>query len=918
MPADPTSIIGSWDVVLNVPTNATPGALVTGAGEAWSHPHSSNLLTRGFLNDRFYGGSQWGVKFNGTTTKIDCGSGATLDDIPNGAVLQVEGWFRWDGAAQQVLVSKGGVSTATGWNLYLTSAGLPIMLVDLATTDATATHTTSVLDGKWHHIVGSYVDATRIARIAVDGVWGIAGGAGTGAYVTDAALNLNIGMATSGTAYYFSGSMGWINIHNDAHYTPGTDFLPVRAAPAADVEQWLLNEGTGVTATAQVTAPGNNGTITAGTWEPQWYDEGTPVRLQSVEAGTGYQTNVGSGATIDDLADNAFTVEGWFRITKSTRYSTFFRKGSSDITGWYFGIDTTGKIYSQVYCATTNASSYNLNTQWDGLWHYWKFTFDDAGDRKIRIYIDNVEITYAGQSAGVGAILSDAGTNGYISTSVSSERLQGAHGWVRWSNVVRGAGMIPRSNPPAVDGNTVAQWNANEGAGAVLTDSSGNLNHGAMAGTYSWNNSPAMESDSPGARNYAWGYVFGGDAANEGFKQNYTVVAGNNYTFIAGGYSEDGVAKPKIVIRDETAGVDLRTILGTVTSTERVPDRFHTCFQAPVGCTSISIKLLNETATGVVGWNQCMLKSDLWIDAGFEVGTAVTDVGTPTTSAQSADQAHTGVNSWKVVTDADDEGIKRTINVTSGKYYTIRAWMYVATAGKTGKIQFTNGLLQASASVNSINDTTIGSWKAFSCVVRATAATIDVSFLANSGTTFYVDDVSVFANDDVSLTVTPASAANSVESGGIRVDGFDLCTQPIPTGRLFATSGWVRFRWIPRHNAADALKFGCPIPIIATISGDVNNYIAVYYTGASQISLYVIFGGAPFGIVNWTVAGAIVAGGSYLMEVRYTSTEVLLIVDGITRITSPGVVNFGTIPSSFIAGSNTGLNRNEDSVLLSP
>jgi hypothetical protein len=41
---DPTLITGSWDVVFALPTNASTGSLTTGTGNAWSHPHSSNLL----------------------------------------------------------------------------------------------------------------------------------------------------------------------------------------------------------------------------------------------------------------------------------------------------------------------------------------------------------------------------------------------------------------------------------------------------------------------------------------------------------------------------------------------------------------------------------------------------------------------------------------------------------------------------------------------------------------------------------------------------------------------------------------------------------------------------------------------------------------------------------------------------------
>ncbi|MGD8897986.1 MAG: hypothetical protein PVJ73_18300, partial [Acidobacteriota bacterium] len=41
---DPTFITGSWDVVFCLPTDSSTGPLTTGTGQAWSHPHSAELL----------------------------------------------------------------------------------------------------------------------------------------------------------------------------------------------------------------------------------------------------------------------------------------------------------------------------------------------------------------------------------------------------------------------------------------------------------------------------------------------------------------------------------------------------------------------------------------------------------------------------------------------------------------------------------------------------------------------------------------------------------------------------------------------------------------------------------------------------------------------------------------------------------
>jgi hypothetical protein len=410
--------------------------------------------------------------------------------------------------------------------------------------------------------------------------------------------------------------------------------------------------------------------------------------------------------------------------------------------------------------------------------------------------------------------------------------------------------------------------------------------------------------------------VFGGDAANEGFLQNYTVVAGNDYRVRALAYSEDGVGQPEVVVYDNTGAAMIVTMTGTVTSTERVPDVLEACFEAPALCTSIAVKIINTAATGVVGFQKIMLLANLFDDSGFETGTAVTAIGTPATSEQSADFAHSDTNSWKIVTDAANEGFQRDVVTTSGKYYLVAGWVYDATAGKTVTMTVTHALLQYSAAANTRVTTAVGAWTRLFGVFRATAATIHVQFTATDATTFYVDDVSVITMDDVSLTVTPASAANSVESGGIRVDGLDLCTQPIPAGRLFATQGWIRFRCIPRHNDADAAKFGFAQPQLAYIWGDANNAIELFWGAANLLTLGRTASGV-WAAQAWAPGGAIVPGGNYLMEIRYSPTDMQLFVDGVLRITVAAATLFAVVPTLCYIGTWYATAQN-DAVYLAP
>ena len=65
------------------------------------------------------------------------------------------------------------------------------------------------------------------------------------------------------------------------------------------------------------------------------------------------------------------------------------------------------------------------------------------------------------------------------------------------------------------------------------------------------------------------------------------------------------------------------------------------------------------------------------------------------------------------------------------------------------------------------------------------------------------DDNFLVELDDVTLTVTAAVEAESLESNGLRVDGRDTLTQTIDT--ITSSSGDIRWAYTPRHSAAVAL-----------------------------------------------------------------------------------------------------------------
>jgi hypothetical protein len=298
----------------------------------------------------------------------------------------------------------------------------------------------------------------------------------------------------------------------------------------------------------------------------------------------------------------------------------------------------------------------------------------------------------------------------------------------------------------------------------------------------------------------------------------------------------------------------------------------------------------------------------------MELGTAVTNVGTPGTSAQSNEQAHSGTYSWKVVTDAEDEGISRVIGVTSGVYYHVSGWVYAATAN-TVDMQVSGGVLQTGSTtprVTTVND----AWQRLVGVVRATSANLTLRFVSNAAVqTFYVDDVSVVAQTAVTLTATPASAANSVESGGLRVDGYDTLVQPIPAGKLKASSGYILGpKLIMRHAPANLVKLGLATITFLYLWYDATRYVRLYAGAANQlILLFNDGGGAHSSTFDMTAAWAV--GDTVQFAIRYTSTRMHLFVwvNGVggvkTTIAEP--VAFTAIPNAAywnqgVAGSQQG------------
>jgi len=175
--------------------------------------------------------------------------------------------------------------------------------------------------------------------------------------------------------------------------------------------------------------------------------------------------------------------------------------------------------------------------------------------------------------------------------------------------------------------------------------------------------------------------------------------------------------------------------------------------------------------------------------------------------------------------------------------------------------------------------------------------------------------------DAITLTVTPASQANSLESGGIRVDGMDVGDANVPAGYFSATFGWFRWGIANRHGDTEIALFGNATPVEALAYFDANNYVLVDWAAADTMRLTVVVGGVNT-TANWATGGAyFVPDVKSVAEARWTSGNCVLIVDGATVITvTPGAgINFGaSTPNVVYYGGDENALQQVDAVFSAP
>ncbi|MEI6462091.1 MAG: LamG-like jellyroll fold domain-containing protein [bacterium] len=848
---DPTAITGSWDVVFALPTNGSTGTLGT-TGEAWSHPYTSNKLggtngKNGFMTDGTYTNDGWDKN-----TWYLQGGVATANVLAayqaQGVSSQANSYVNLANPGTYDLTA--GVAPAwasnTGWTFNGTSQYLKNGLTLASNYTVIYQFVSGSQGSSYRQAFGYYTSGTDQYILSPTHQTGgnqHLFAAGSGGYTASPALSSGV-IAAAGTQFYLNGAAEGSAITPGG--TVGTEGYigAVRGVGGFSVNNWTGSIGAFVI---------YNTTLTA-------------QQVAAVSAAMNNVTSYGQkDVSVSALATNEKIYSGGYKWTSSSANQGIIQK----VTG-----QTTSSSYvvrPVVHYDSTSIPKVQILDATNGDALITSITAPDQSANQLTNGTFNTDTS--SWSGGLSASLSS------VAGGQSGNALQVQNGAANFGYALQTPQLVPNATY------RLSFYTKN----------------GTGTGTQVYVNADSVGGTQIGTS--------GSKAAASWTQYSFTFTTTNT-----------GLVAVRLNLNQNTSGLtgffDEIVLTRVIDISHPWTDSF--AFQLPTisrngstaDSTSFKVTISNTASSGITYVDQIEVLPNLLDNPSFEFGSGSPYIPTGWSNSgyaagnTSTTAGRTGTYAMSTTLPGSGSlaGFAQAPTVTAGNYYALDFWTKRVSSSRVTNGYNASGFAHTyyGSKIDGLWDSMVNTnaWSHYSSSLRAQGTSGRISFenFTNSGT-FDIDDVSLYALNSVTLSLTPSSLANSTETSGVRVDGADTLTQPV--SNLSATSGVVKFKYTPRHNAADMLKYGVSTPYIIDLYGDANNYIRAYWSYANQVT-FVVNDGTGERIKSWDATGAIVAGTTYNLEISYSSTQILFKVDGVTKIDMTQVANWWT------AGSSTG------------
>ncbi len=342
-------------------------------------------------------GYGYAVEGNGTTSSVNCGSGSDIDDLASLSIAFLMNPMSDGENDQGCIADKGALRV---W-VSDESSGLVRLNIEVQydTQSALSTSEQMIPVARWGDVAVTYgEDGDRKIRIFLDGaeVAYQTQQASQGSRTSDAANSLYL-LNNSAGDRCFDGQLDRFTMWNR-----------------------VLNH-------EEVRRLAQNGIAALWNFEDNCDDElgihhGNPTNVTFTD---GENSRAAAFLENDSLVTvpktpfiqvyqnmRRFSVRAKIRVpTRPSATSTCYLVHKySDGLGWVFGLrfDEDGMRLWGIIKAPTDAHSESTTKMSYGNWHEVAFSYDDFGDRRIHLWADAAEITYATQDAASGDLLSDA------------------------------------------------------------------------------------------------------------------------------------------------------------------------------------------------------------------------------------------------------------------------------------------------------------------------------------------------------------------------------------------------------------------------------------------------------------------------------------------------------------------------------